>query len=189
MILGCWNSMYCYLHRRSIRISNFQRTKKNADSKHSSVTVTDSLTQFAKQLGALGPINVITMSVKCLWRWSKSRAINHRTCWKAAKTISCYLKPGGKVTLWASNQSEEESSVSHGDRILNLNLLRSSRKLFKSPPCPCLPLPFSSSALERKTQFLELEKPADPCLQAPHCTDGKTEARRERIWSTTYRGS
>ena len=58
--------MYCYLHRRSIRIPHFQRTKKNADSKHSSVTVTDSLTQFAKQLGALGPVNVITMPVKCL---------------------------------------------------------------------------------------------------------------------------
>ena len=41
-------------------------TKKNADSKHSSVTVTDSLTQFAKQLGALGPVNVIMMSVECL---------------------------------------------------------------------------------------------------------------------------
>lgn len=65
IILECWNSIYCYLHRRS-RISNFQRTKKNAERKNSSVTVTDSLTQFAKQLGALGPVNVITMSVEYL---------------------------------------------------------------------------------------------------------------------------
>lgn len=70
----CWDSINCYLHRRSMRISNFQGIKKNAESKHSSVTVTDSLTQFAKQLGTLGFVNVITMSAECLWRWSKSKA-------------------------------------------------------------------------------------------------------------------
>lgn len=42
-----------------MRISNFQGIKKKAESKHSSVTVIDSLTQFAKQLGTLGPVNVI----------------------------------------------------------------------------------------------------------------------------------
>lgn len=49
-----------------MRISNFQGIKKNAESKHSSVTVIDSLTQFAKQLGTLGPVNAITMSAECL---------------------------------------------------------------------------------------------------------------------------
>lgn len=181
--------MYCYLHRRSIRISNFQKNKEECREQAffcNSYRFSDTICQA---VGCTGPCKCNNDVCRVSLKMVKVKGKNHRTCWKAAKTISCYLKPGGKVTLWASNQSEEESSVSHGDRILNLNLLRSSRKLFKSPPCPCLPLPFSSSALERKAQFLELEKPADPCLQAPHCADGKTEARRERIWSTRYRGS
>lgn len=49
-----------------MRISNFQGIKKNAESKHSSVTVIDPLTQFAKQLGTLGSVNVMTMSSDCL---------------------------------------------------------------------------------------------------------------------------
>lgn len=57
---------YCYLHGRSMRTSNFQGIKKNAESKHSSVTVIDPLMQFAKQLGTLDSINVIAMSSDCL---------------------------------------------------------------------------------------------------------------------------
>lgn len=66
--LGCSNSIYSYLQGRSMRILNFQGIKKTSESKHSSVTVIDSLTQFAKHLGTLGtgPINVITMSAECL---------------------------------------------------------------------------------------------------------------------------
>lgn len=49
-----------------MRISNFPGIKKNAESKHSSVTVTGPLTEFAKQLDTLDPGNVITMSAECL---------------------------------------------------------------------------------------------------------------------------
>lgn len=49
-----------------MKISNFQGIEKNAESKHSSVTVIDPLTQYAKQLGTLGPVNVITVSAECL---------------------------------------------------------------------------------------------------------------------------
>lgn len=73
------------------------------------------------------------MSAKRLWRWSKSEARSQNLL-KGGSTISCYLEPGGKETLRASNQSEEESSVSHRarDRILNQNLAKTPRKLFMS---------------------------------------------------------
>lgn len=142
IILGCWNSIYCYLHGRSMRISNFQGIKKNAESKHSPVTVIDSLTQFAKQLGTLGPVNVITMSAECLWRWSKSEQ-NHKTCWKAARTISSYLKPGGKETLslkpvrgrvisqpWSQGQNSKSKFAQNPQKTLHASALH-----------PCLPLP------------------------------------------------
>ena len=170
--------MYCYFHRRSMRISNFQGIKKKAESKHSSVTVIDSLTQFAKQLGTLGPVNVIKRCLLSVFVDGQSqRQKNHKTCWKATRTISCYLKPGGTEILRASNQSEEESSVSHEarDSILNLNLPRTPRKLFM----PSLPLLLSCP--RNQNTILRAGKTGrslPPSLS--RCTDGDTEARRER---------
>ena len=115
--------MYCYLHRRSIRISNFQKNKEECREQAffcNSYRFSDTICQA---VGCTGPCKCNNDVCRVSLKMVKVKGKNHRTCWKAAKTISCYLKPGGKVTLWASNQSEEESSVSHGDSTLTPWLL------------------------------------------------------------------
>lgn len=97
---------------------------------------------ISQVVGHAGPCkcnnNVCQVSLKMV----KVKSKTHKTGWKAARTISCYLKPRDKETLRATNQSKEESSVSFGarDRSLNLYQPRTPRKRF-IPPYPCPPLP------------------------------------------------
>lgn len=177
--------VHCYLHRRSIRISNFQKNKENAEEAFfcNSYRFSDTMCQA---VGCTGPCKCNNDVIECLWRWSKSRQ-KSRTCWKAAKTISCYLKPGGKVI---------SGLKSVRGRVISQSWRQNSKPKSVDPPenSSSLPLvlvfpPFLFFCPRKKTTILRTRKACWSCLQAPHCADGKTEARRERIWSTRYRGS
>lgn len=54
---------------------------------------------ICQAVGCTGPCKCNNDVCRVSLKMVKVKGKNHRTCSKAAKTISCYLKPGGKVTL------------------------------------------------------------------------------------------
>lgn len=95
-----------------------------------------SLTQFAKYLGTLGPVSVITMSSGCLWRWSKAEA-------KAEITEPAERRRGSLAAIWnpeakghwvpGTSQRKSHQSVTESRT--------ESKILWTENPLPC-PSPF-----------------------------------------------
>lgn len=105
-------------------------------------------------LGHTGPRkcnnNVFRVPLKMVKGRGKGR--KHRTSWKAVRIVSCYLKPGGKGTLSAWNQSEKEPSVSH--RVKD----RTQNPVNWEPPPSSFSLSYPSLLFhQNKIQFLPVE--------------------------------
>lgn len=139
----------------------FLRDKEVQESKHSSVTARESLTQFAKYLGHMGPPKCNNGVFWVPLKTVKGKGRNHRTSRKAARIISCYLKARGKETFRAWNQSEKAISQPwNKDRIPNSHKLSTP----EYTSCPSflillsslLPLPFSVTKAKYSSQAVEM---------------------------------